>query len=422
MLKKVIRGWLTCCLAVPGLAIAADLGLDDAIGLARANSPGLRVAELRILTYEAQRDQANVFPNPDLELQVENVAGDGEFSGTDAAEYTVFISQSIRMGSKRTRQVRVVDAARSLAEWDRESEEHELVRSVTALFVQVLEDRERVALSKEFVKLSGQLVQSAERRVKAGGASVLEQTKAEIEHASTMARQQRMKQRLQSSSRQLASLVGVPASQLPPLKGDLYEMEELPVFEVLKSRLSQSPAWARWSDEIEQRAAVSALARTLRVPDLDLGVGWRRDEAAGSDAFLFSAGFPLPLFDRGGGSRRAAQFQLTAAEAERRAAELALERQVAALYGELVEFHAAARAIEETILPMVNKAFDVSREGYLQGRFGYIDLLDAQRTLFNVRSEYIDVLGSHHQTRAKLDRLTSGTSRLKPQDAKDQEP
>jgi cobalt-zinc-cadmium efflux system outer membrane protein len=258
------------------------------------------------------------------------------------------------------------------------------------------------------VDLAEQLVQTAERRVKSGGASVLEQAKAEIERASAIANQEQMERHLEASRRQLATLVGVPIATIAPARGDLYHLHELPVFEELEQRLPANPDWARWPAEIEQREAATALANTLRVPDLDLGVGWRRDEDADAHSFIFSAGIPLPIFDRGQGSRQAAHHEQAAAQEERRVAELALERELAGAYGELAEAHARATAIKERILPAANKAFDLSREGYLQGRFGYIDLLDAQRTLFDTRSEYVEVLRIYHQALAVVARLTAG--------------
>lgn len=410
MVRSIIRSGIIGAMTVCSVTAAPMTGwkVEDAVQLALENSPALRASALRIRAREAESVQAKVLPNPELELEVENVAGDGPFSGTDAAEYTVFISQSIAMGSKRSRQYRVADAERGLAKWDYESAKRDLVSSVTAAFVQVLEDQERLSLSRELVDLAEQLVQTAERRVKSGGASVLEQAKAEIERASAIANQEQMERHLEASRRQLATLVGVPIATIAPARGDLYQLHELPVFEELEQRLPANPDWARWPAEIEQREAATALANTLRVPDLDLGVGWRRDEDADAHSFIFSAGIPLPIFDRGQGSRQAAHHEQAAAQEERRVAELALERELAGAYGELAEAHARATAIKERILPAANKAFDLSREGYLQGRFGYIDLLDAQRTLFDTRSEYVEVLRIYHQALAVVARLTAG--------------
>ena len=39
------------------------------------------------------------------------------------------------------------------------------------------------------------------------------------------------------------------------------------------------------------------------------------------------------------------------------------------------------------------------------GKFGYLEVLDAQRTLFEVRSRYLEALARYHKLVADLERL-----------------
>ena len=39
------------------------------------------------------------------------------------------------------------------------------------------------------------------------------------------------------------------------------------------------------------------------------------------------------------------------------------------------------------------------------GKFGYLDVLDAQRTLLDAQGQYIDVLESYHKAAADVERL-----------------
>ena len=45
------------------------------------------------------------------------------------------------------------------------------------------------------------------------------------------------------------------------------------------------------------------------------------------------------------------------------------------------------------------------REGYREGKFGYLDLLDAQRSLFDAKGQYIDALAGYHKSVAAIERL-----------------
>jgi len=391
---------------------AQSLALNDAIEIALGHSPELRAAEHRMQALGATVQQTRARPNPALEAEVENFAGSGPLSGTDAAEYTVMVSQPFVLGGKRAHQTLLAELDGRLAQWTYESAKRDLVRSVGSAYAKVLEDQERVTLSIEWVRLSEELVETAERRVRSGGASVLEQTKAEIERAASIANRESTKQGLIASQRRLGTLLGLDSAESVSATGDLFRLNELPAFRDLKDQLPDNPDWARSSVEMEQKEAAAELAEAQRVPDLDLGVGFRRDEGAEANAWIVSAGFPLPLFDRNEGARRAAEFELAAAAEEQRAVELGLERELIGAYSNLSQAHSQAKAISETILPAAKKAFGVSREGYLQGRFGYLDLLDAQRTLFETRTRQVEALRMYHQAVADVQRLTAGRSGL----------
>lgn len=46
-------------------------------------------------------------------------------------------------------------------------------------------------------------------------------------------------------------------------------------------------------------------------------------------------------------------------------------------------------ALRTNVLPAAQRAFEAATEGYRQGKFGYLEVLDAQRTLFDTRGRYL---------------------------------
>ncbi len=64
-----------------------------------------------------------------------------------------------------------------------------------------------------------------------------------------------------------------------------------------------------------------------------------------------------------------------------------------------------AKAIREQILPSAKKAFAGASAGFRMGKFPYLEMLDAQRTLYEVQSQYIDSLEAYNLARASLERL-----------------
>ena len=57
------------------------------------------------------------------------------------------------------------------------------------------------------------------------------------------------------------------------------------------------------------------------------------------------------------------------------------------------------------VVPAAELAYGAAREGYREGKFGFLEVLDAQRTLFEAKGQYIDALSEYHAARADTERL-----------------
>jgi cobalt-zinc-cadmium efflux system outer membrane protein len=50
--------------------------------------------------------------------------------------------------------------------------------------------------------------------------------------------------------------------------------------------------------------------------------------------------------------------------------------------------------------------FNASTTAYREGKTDYLNLLDAQRTLFDVKEQYIENLANYHEAKTDIERLT----------------
>jgi len=136
-------------------------------------------------------------------------------------------------------------------------------------------------------------------------------------------------------------------------------------------------------------------------------------------AFVAGVSMPLPLFDRNRGERDAARAGLRSARHERDAALATLSAEISAA---LSDFEARANEVQqlrEQILPSAAEVFEGVWEGYAQGRFRGLDVIDAQRTLFELRLREIDALRAQAEARATISRLSGVTA---PASAEPQSP
>ena len=65
----------------------------------------------------------------------------------------------------------------------------------------------------------------------------------------------------------------------------------------------------------------------------------------------------------------------------------------------------AAAALRGEIVPGAQSAYQAARTGFELGKFGYLDVLDAQRTFFQAKAQYWKALSTAFQAVADLDRL-----------------
>ncbi|MBK6912486.1 MAG: TolC family protein [Ignavibacteriales bacterium] len=75
-------------------------------------------------------------------------------------------------------------------------------------------------------------------------------------------------------------------------------------------------------------------------------------------------------------------------------------------FNNLLSAYNNAVQLRENILPESEKAYEITRQGYLQGRFAFIDLLDAQRTLFETQTQYLLELSDYYNSLIEIENVT----------------
>jgi len=75
------------------------------------------------------------------------------------------------------------------------------------------------------------------------------------------------------------------------------------------------------------------------------------------------------------------------------------------LYPQVQILEQQLMTFENTVLPASDDAFQAVNKGYRFGKFGLLDVLEAQRALIDTRFDYLDTLTDYHRQRNRLDAL-----------------
>lgn len=395
----------------PGAALEHPTGpitLGDALALALRQSPELAGFAWEIRARESAAIQAGRPPNPVADILFEDLGASDRTPGNGRAvgpQTTVQLSQLIELGGKRAARRTLASRDRDLAQWDFETARIDVLTRVTAAFLDVLASQQTVALTERNRALLEQVDQTVRTRVEAGVVSPIEQTKAGVAVAMARIDLQRAARSLAADRTALAVLWGHPAASFDSVAGDLLSPPPLPSFETLVQHVVQNPEVARWVTEIARRDAARALESARGVPDVTVTAGYRRLTEVGSNAIVIGASIPLPFVDRNRAGVQAAAQRVAQAREEERVARARITTLLASAYRNLAAAHDEAAALAGSVLPGARSAFAAVEEGYRLGRFGYLEVLDAQRTLVTAETQHLRALADARKAAAQVERL-----------------
>ena len=379
--------------------------LRDAVTLALVNNPKLKAFSLDIRAAEARKLQAGLLPNPEIDLEVEEFGGTGGRAGFDSSQTSIQIGQLIELADKRSKRTHLATLEKDLAELDFKSKRLDVMSDVARAFIDVLAAQEQLSLSKELVDLSEKAFSTVTERVRAGQDSPVEETKAKIALSNTRIEFERAGKELVSARHQLAATWGSSNPAFEKVSGGFYDLLAAPSLEELAGLISQNPDMARWPAEKERSRAALELEKAKAASDIKLGGGVQYFDEGDDSAFILGLSIPMPLFDRNQGNIQEAMYLLAKTEEQRKVVETDLRAALAKASTKLSSSFSEITIIKNDVLPLARSAFDAAGQGYREGKFEYLVVLDAQRTFFEVRGRYIEALAGFHKTRADVERL-----------------
>jgi outer membrane protein, heavy metal efflux system len=384
-----------------------SLTLEQALQSAIASHPGLEAHRRAVAAREGALWQASRGMNPEIALDIEDVAGSGSHHGISAAQTTVQISQTLEWGGKRGRRTQVAAAEKSLAEKDLQAKRLHIRAQTRGKFLEALYAQRRLSLAGESRALSEWLLEAVTRRVGEGAASMADQLRAKmaVSEAGMEVRQDSL--RLASAKRMLALMMGSETGGLPPLRDGLDSLRALPRLDDLFRNLGSGPRAASQSMRIRLAEAKRNQQQSLARPDLTFSAGVRHMAEPGDVALVGGVSMPLPflaLRNRNGNLEEAKQ-EADQAKAEYGETVLELKSGIGEIHRNLGLAREEIETLRGEAIPQALEAATVLEAGYRKGRFGMLEVLNAESDLFRYRLRYLESLLQYQLGCAELDRL-----------------
>lgn len=378
--------------------------LGQAVDAALKRNPELAATSVDVGIRDALVLQAGLRPNPTVGVESEDVAGSGGRGAADTGQTTLTFSQPFELGGKRNKRRRAAELERDVVSWEVVVRRRALVADVQKAFAATLVAQERLTLIDNLLRIAEASVRSVGATVEAGAVSPVEKTRAEVSVSRARTSRLAAERELVAARSVLAASWGSPTANFERVAGRLEPIAKPSALQDLLPRVQTIPDLARVESELAQRHAALALERSQRIPDVTLQAGVRHYADPSDGALVLGFSVPLPLFDTNQGNILAASRAVTKARLEQNAAAITAETRARQAHAAMVAAFAQATALREQTIPQAERAYEGAKDAYTRGLFRYLEVLDAQRTLFELRAEHLAVLAIYYEAAAELSR------------------
>ncbi|WP_424137692.1 TolC family protein [Roseomonas chloroacetimidivorans] len=414
--------WLAVSLAAtPAIVLGQDARAQSgpvtinspqqAVDTALARSSALRGAGAARQAVQADALQARLRPNPEASVTFENfggVGGRGEYRGGRSVETTVGVAQRVELGGKRSARIGFAARSGDVAGLEYQGARLDLARDVITALADAEAASRLVAVERERARLAGETLRAARARVEAGREPPLQAQRAEVVRTTAEIAAERAQREVEISLAELAVLIGAPQVEIAPRQRwfeDVGPAPRPPVPADPLARLVGNPDLTRLDAAVAQQRANLSLQRATAVPDVTVQGQVRRFQDTGETAFVAGASIPLPFSDRNQGGIARAQAELLRAEAEADRGRAALAASLVAAEQRVASAWRSVQSLKRDAVPAAEQAARSASGGFAEGKFSFLEVLDAQRALSDARAQLIDAYREFHTRRAAADRL-----------------
>jgi len=365
-------GVIALCIMASSVSAQESLSLDDAVRLAREQSPAARALRAQRGVAQSEVDLAGVYPNPSL-----SYSGYGRTTGNSSAingtQHQAWIDIPLLIGGQHTARRDVAAADVVVAQADLDGALLALEVDARRAFVNLLAEQDRVARIQAALVDLRRLLVLVEARAQAGAQSRYDGERMGLEVARMESNLTVALAEQRGAATRLAAAIGRPRTA-PTAVGTLEtnshqasQVDELPAVRAVRARVE---AATRDVDRAEAE----------RIPEINLGLGAYVTTDGGSTSAYAGLSMPLPIFDTGKAAVSRAQAARNAAVAEQEAVEQQIQARIEAALTLRETRKQALVTFDQSINTRVANLLRTAEDSYRLGATQIFELLDAFRT------------------------------------------
>ena len=364
--------------------------IDSTMTLDQVMETALREnAQLRSLraNWEAMQErpaQAGALPNPMFQYGGMDAIDGGSWPNTNEKRFGV--EQPFPWFGKRGLMERVAATEAEAAGRGYDATMRDLIMTVKESYFELYSVQRAFSVTRGEQDVLEQMQKIAETKYATGEVNQQDAVKAQAEVTMLETRALELEQEETTLKAKLNQLLNRPASfplglaVTEPPRGFEFEAKDL-----VDLAQNTRPEIKQARLEIERGSYQRDLMKKESFPDYRLGVEYRSFRE-GDDMVMFTVGLDLPIWRT---KYRAGVREAEKMTESQRAGLDAVEKQISFdvrdAHSKLLTGERIANLYETTLIPQAQARFEASEAGYRTGKVDFLDLLESERFLLNVR-------------------------------------
>lgn len=407
-----VRWAMATCLAigvvVAGAPARADESLDRLLAQALTDNPEIAAARQRWEAAKAQEPQARALDDPVVSITAWDIPSDLNLGETGQTWYG--IEQAFPFPGKRALRGRIANLESEAAEQDYLAASRAVRARVKSTYARLYRVQRESMVRREHQALLNELIHIALARYAVGQAAQQESLKAQVELSMLHASLLTLEQQQQSLRIELGTLAGHPDGPLFFGTAQIdYRPLEVAVGALEAQSLEQRPEIRAGERMVAREEGAATLARRGWWPDFMAEVSYL-DVHDGPNRWMLAGKMTLPWLAAG---KYRAKIADAAAGRTRAAAEVeAVRNETVSLVRDAVLKLNTAQSLIDLyrggIIVQAEQGLESARIAYTTGRADFLNLIDAERRLRDVRLAADIALADWAERRAELERVIGG--------------
>ena len=378
------------------------LTYDAALDLATSRNLGLEAVRRQRAIREAAIRIARQLPNPDVSFELTR----------DTPHETVGVDFPIEIGGKRSRRIDLANEELTLADVDVRAELRAVRKELRQAFYSLVAGDARVTVADSVLEISRRVRDAAQARFETGAAPRLEVLQADLGVTRAEAELDVVRSERIAAQANLNAILNLPPQQAVAVSGSLTDRTSAPAYEIaLASAITSNVDLVRLDREIavEQRRADLLRAERTPTPTFSLGAMFNNPGGDFGSGLRGAVSVGVPIFSRNQGEIAESIATTSQLRAEREATTRDVENTVFAIVARIDAQRRQLDAYQQRLVPTATDLESLAEESYRAGRTSILGVLDAQRSLRDLRREALQVMLDLQFSLADLEEILGTT-------------